>query len=488
MSHPSAERLALYAAMLRAKGLTPPHASAIARRPDPARAPLSFAQERLFFLELYEPGTALYNDALRVDLSGPLDVDALTRALARLGERHEILRTSLVLEGGGPLQRIQPSLALPWRVTDLSSEPAAEEHAAALVRAAAVRPFELETAPLWRAELLRLDPARHVLVLAMHHAISDGASMGVLFDDWSELYALETGLSEHELEPLPFQFGDYAAHERARHEPAREEEHLAHWRRVLAGELPTPAWPGGRGPARHRGGQVPLVLSPAYLARFEALARAHGLTTQQLALAGWFVLLGAASGLDDLRTGFASSLRHQRGLERQIGFFVQSLVLRTVTRPELGFLELARELGRHTLDALAHEALPWDRVVRALEPRGGPALAPVFFSHMRDAIRAPRFGTAGARFSFVDTGVARFELALVLHEGREGVHGFLEYDEECLAPEHARTLVADYGALLLRVLAMPEATVGELAPLVRARTTRARRAPLPFPIRTRKAQ
>jgi len=487
MPRPSPERLALLSAMLREKGLSAPRAGVLPRRADPARAPLSFAQERLYFLELYEPGTALYNDTLRVDLEGELDDDALARALTRLVERHEILRTSLVLEGGGPLQRIHPSVALPWTVTDLSTEPDPLARAAELARQEAARPFELEQAPLWRLRLLRLAPARHVLVLSMHHVVSDGVSMGVFLDDLSDLHALESGARERELEPLPFQFGDYAAHERASHDVAGEEQHLAYWRRALAGELPSIAWPGARGPACHRGGQVPLDFSPAFCARLAELARAHGLTTSQLALAAWFVLLGAASGLDDLRSGFASSLRHRRGLERQIGFFVQSLVLRATPRPEQEFLGLARELGQRTLEALAHESLPWDRVVHALERRDGPALAPVFFSHMRDAIRAPRLGAARARFAFVDPGVARFELALVLHEGADGLHGFLEHDEACVARASAELLAADYGALLTRVLALPEITLAELSPLVRVSLGRTRRAPLPFPIRTRKA-
>jgi hypothetical protein len=387
------------------------------------------------------------------------------------------------------VQRIQASCAAaPWTITDLAQEPDPAARAAELARAEAAQPFELDSAPLWRLRLLVLGHARHALVLTMHHAVSDGASMGVFFDDLSALYALECGASERELEPLPFQFGDYAAHERASYDAAREEEHLAYWRSALAGELPALALPGARGPARHRGGQVPLTLSHAFTTRLEHLARDHGLTTNQLALAAWFVVLGAACGLDDLRTGFAGSLRSQRGLERQIGFFVQSLVLRATTRPEQEFLALARELGQRTLAALAHEALPWDRVVRALERRPGPPLAPVFFSHMRDAIRAPRLGAARARFAFVDPGVARFELALVLHEGADGIHGFLEYDEERIARASAEALAADYGAVLTRVLGQPEARLDELARLVRVRAGSPRRAPIPFPIRTRKAQ
>lgn len=488
MALPSGDRLALLRAMLAQKGLAAPRAGAVPRRPDPGHAPLSAAQERLYFLELYEPGTALYNDALRFDLDGPLDREALTRALTRLVQRHEVLRTTFVLEGGAPRQRIHAALPLPLVVTDLSAEPDAEARAADLAHEDAARPFEPEHAPLWRLRLIALAPARHVLVLVMHHAISDGASIGVFSDDLARFHALESGASELEPEPLPFQPADHAAHERATHDATRDEEHLAFWRGALGGELCAYDWPGASGPAAHRGGQVPLHATPAFVHRLGEVARAHGLTSNHLSLAAWFVLLGAATGLDDLRTGFAGSLRTRRGLEGQLGFYVQSLVLRATVAPDTTFVELARELGRRSLEALAHADLPYDRVVHALERRDGPPLAPVFFSHMKDSIRAPRLGEARARWAFLDPGVARFDLALVLHEGEDGLRGFLEHDEARIDRLSATRLAEDYLALLGRALALPEASVAELAPLVRLRASRTRRAPLPFPVRTRKAR
>ena len=488
MSLPSGDRLALLRAMLAQKGLAAPRVGAVPRRADPGRAPLSAAQERLYFLELYEPGTALYNDSLRFDLRGPLALELLERALERLAQRHEVLRTTFALEDGGPRQRIHARLPLPLVVTDLSGDPEAEARASELARAEAAQPFDPEQGPLWRLRVLRLASERHVLVLTMHHAISDGASIGIFSDDLSLLYALESGTSDREPAPLPFQPADHAAHERATRDTARDEEHLAFWRGALGGELPAYDWPGASGPAARRGGQIPLHASPAFVHRLGEVARAHGLTSNHLSLAAWFVLLGAATGLDDLRTGFAGSLRTQRGLESQLGFYVQSLVLRATVTPDASFLELARELGRRSLEALAHAELPYDRVVNALERRDGAPLAPVFFSHMKDAIRAPRLGETRAGWSFVDPGVARFDLALVLHEGAEGLQGFLEHDEARVDRLAATLLAEDYLALLGRALALPEAPVDELARLVRARAARTRRAPLPFPVRTRKAR
>lgn len=488
MSLPSGDRLALLRAMLAQKGLATPRAGVVPRRADPTRAPLSAAQERLYFLELYEPGTALYNDALCFELEGTLDLGLLERALARLMQRHEVLRTTFALESGAPCQRIHAECALPYSVTDLCATPAAEARAAELARAAAAQPFELEHAPLWRFLVLVLAPDRHALVLVMHHAISDGASIGVLADDLTRFYALASGASESEPEPLPFQPADHAAHERATRSSARDEEHLAYWRAVLGDELPDFAWPGASGPATHRGGLIPLHASHAFVHHLETVARAHALTSNQLSLAAWFVLLSAATGLDDVRTGFAASARNHSGLERQLGFYVQSLVLRATVTPDTTFVELARELARRSLEALAHAELPYERVVQALERRDGPPLAPVFFSHMKAAIRAPEPGATRARWHFVDPGSARFDLALVLHEGPEGLQGFLEHDEARVDSLAAARLAEDYLALLTRALALPDAPVSELARLVRARATRTRRAPLPFPVRTRKAR
>lgn len=487
MALPSGERLALLRAMLAQKGLAAPLVGAVPRRPEPGCAPLSAAQERLYFLELYEPGTALYNDAYQFNLEGPLEREVLERALARLVQRHESLRTTFVLEDGGPRQRIGSGVPLPLVVSDLSGDSAADARAAELAREDAARPFEPEHA-LWRLRLSTLGPGRHALVLVMHHAISDGASIGVFSDDLARFYALESGTSELSPEPLPFQPADHAAHERVTRDTTRDEEHLAFWRGALGGELCAFDWPGASGPASHRGGQVPLHATPAFVQRLGEVARAHGLTSNHLSLAAWFVLLGAATGLDDLRTGFAGSLRTRRGLEGQLGFYVQSLVLRATVTPNMPFVELARELGRRSLEALAHADLSYDRVVNALERRDGPPLAPVFFSHMKDAIRAPRLGETRARWSFLDPGVARFDLALVLHEGEDGLQGFLEHDVARVDRLAATRLAEDYLALLTRALALPETTASELARLVRARAQRTRRAPLPFPVRTRKAR
>jgi hypothetical protein len=481
----SRERLALYRAALAGKGLAAPRAPLVPRRADATRAPLSFAQERLFFLELYEPGTALYNDCVSVHVEGELDVTRLARAFQALQARHEILRTTFALGATGPEQRVHAPSSLPAPLRVFEVEP---EGASAFAASEAARPFALESAPPWRAALARLGAHEWRLVVTMHHLLSDGATMGILFDELAELYA-QRALGAPELE-----FGDYAAWERAALDERRAADELAYWQAVLAGPLPRYTWRGAHGTATRRGGWIPLALSAAELAPVEALARSADATTNHVFLAAWLVALGAWSGSDDQRTGIACSLRTQRALEGLPGFFVQSLVLRTQLATAPDFTALVRTVRAAALEAQTHAQLPFDRVVRACEPRtagaAGVTLAPTFFSHMKDAIRAPRLAGAKTRWEFVDPGVARFELALVLHESAEGLSGILEHDEGVFTRASATRMAAEYARLLAAAALRPNAPLAELAAAAApppATSAEPRRAARALPVRARRA-
>jgi hypothetical protein len=463
MSRPSRDRLELLRATLAARGLAAPSASSVPPRADRERAPLSLAQERLYFLELYQPGTALHNDAVLVSVEGALELPRLARALAQVQERHEILRTAFTLGGDGPEQRIHPPGPLPLRWVDLCGESEPVELARALAREDARAPFDLERPGQWRVTLARIARDHWVLVLAMHHILSDGASMGLFFDELSALYADE----DAELDPLPVQFGDYAAWERARLDEGRAAELAAWWRTALAG-LPAAGWPAAGGArtqdGTQQGAQVPLELEEGCAERLGALARASQATTNQLLSAAWLALLGARSGTSDLCTGIASSLRQRPELRPLLGFFVQSLPLRVDAGGDPSFLELAGRVRAAALAALEHGELPFDRIARAAG-RGGPDGRPLFasfFSHMKDAIRAPALAGARSAWEFVDAGVARFELALVLHETGRALTGFLEYDLGVLAPAAAERLAGDYARIVQAVIARPEARLSEL--------------------------
>jgi condensation domain-containing protein len=463
----SSDRLALLRAALAEKGLAAPRAGALPRRATRGRAPLSSAQERLFFLELYEPGTALYNDALRVTLAGPLEPARLARAVADVAARHEILRTGFALGAEGPEQRIfegngecsVPELRVLGPLAD-------EAGALALAHAEACRPFELEQPP-WRVALAPLGEERWVLVLTMHHILSDGASMGLFLDELAARYSGGAAPA-----PLALQFGDFAAWERAQRDEARLAADRAYWRAALAGELTSARWSAAVGPASRTGAQARVELDAGALADLGALARGWQATSSQLLLAAWLALLAAESDATAPCTGIASSLRTRRELEPLIGFFVQSLPLRVELGGDPSFAELVERVRAAALAAQAHAALPFEEILAcaggaAAQGRKSAAPPQTFFSHMKDAIRAPALPGVEAGWEFVDAGVARFELALVLHESAAGLTGFLEHDLGLFPPAEGERLARAYERLVRAVSARPTERLSVLAPVRR---------------------
>lgn len=468
------ERLALLRKTLASKGLGLPQAAPIARRADRTVAPLSPAQERLWFLEAFAPGTALYNDAIAVDVQGPFDPARLRAALAVVAGRHEILRGTFEFGSNGARQRIAPAIDLPLVVQDLrgAAAPAAEAESHAV--ADARRPFALETELPWRVRLARVGEERWLLALTLHHIVSDGASCGILFD---ELGASYRGLP---LPELAVQFGDYAAWERGRAAEPRAEADVDWWADHLSAPLADLAWPGARGGATHAGGLVPIEVDGVLAGRLADFARVHGVTGNHVLLTAWLVLLARTAGTTDVRTGTAASLRSRPELAGLIGFLVETQCLRADLRGDPDFATLVGRVREQALEASRHDRAPFDRVARKV---AHAPLVQVFFSHMKDAIRAPDLAPARTTWRFLDPGVARFDLSLVLHETADGLTGFLEHDAGVLDAAAASGLARDYVALLESAIERPDARLSELAP-DRPRATRDRTS---LPIRPRRA-
>jgi hypothetical protein len=468
----SPERLALLRRTLASRGLGLPQTAPIARRVDRTLAPLSPPQERLWFLEAFEPGTALYNDALAVDVEGPLDPARLRTALGELSARHESLRATFESTAEGARQRIASTIELPFVFEDLRSGSDPAGLAEARARADAGRPFELEHAPAWRARLARIADDRWLLSLTMHHIVSDGASCGVFFDELGALYRGSAPLE------LAVQFGDYAAWERGRGDEARVAADVEWWTQHLRAPLPDLNWPGTPGSATHTGELVALELEAPLVERLAGFTRAQDATSNHVLLAAWLGLLATTTGVQDVRTGLAASLRSRPELYGLIGFFVETCCLRVDLSGDPTFSDVLTRVRELALEATRHERAPFDRVARAV---GHDPLIQVFFSHMKDAIRAPDLGPARTTWRFLDPGVARFDRSLVLHEGADRVHGFLEFDEGRLDRALATRLANDYVALLEAALTRPEQRLTELARS--AAPTRRGRPPLPVPPR-----
>ncbi|HEU4562015.1 MAG TPA: condensation domain-containing protein, partial [Longimicrobium sp.] len=345
--------------------------------------PLSFAQERLWFLDRLEPGSAVYNMPVAWRLGGVLDGAALEHALGEIVRRHEVLRTTFMEVDGSPVQAVAPFGGFTLRVDDLSGLGEADREAALGRRASeeARHPFDLSVGPLFRAALLRLGAEDHVLLLSMHHIVSDGWSMGVLFRELSALYAADREGGASPLAELPLQYADYAVWQREQLAGEVLERQLAYWRARLAAapellELPTDR---PRPPVQtYRGATVPVNFSPELLERLRALGRSEGATLYMTLLGAFQVLLSKYAGSEDVVVGSPIAGRTRKEVEELIGFFVNTLVLRTDLSGDPSFREVLRRARGVTLGAYEHQEVPFERLVAELQPERSLSHSPLF--------------------------------------------------------------------------------------------------------------
>jgi amino acid adenylation domain-containing protein len=368
------------AALQRGQGSRLPPLQPVARE---GELPLSFAQQRLWFLSRLEPQSSAYNVLAALHLEGAVDVAALEHGLAGLVRRHESLRTTFSSNEGRPLQVIAPSWQVAVEQVDLSALPQAERlpEARRRVSEAGERPFDLERGPLLRALLVRLGEREHVLLLSMHHVVSDGWSMGVLVREMAALYGEATTGVQATLAPLPVQYADYAAWQRDWLRGESLETQLAYWRQQLGGapralELPTDR-PRQR-VQTSRGAHLPVRLGRELTEALEALCRREGVTPFMALLAALQVLLSRYSGQDDVCVGSPVAGRGRVETEGLIGFFVNTLVLRTKLAGNPTFRELLGRVRESTLGAYAHQDVPFEKLVEALQPERDLSRTPLF--------------------------------------------------------------------------------------------------------------
>ncbi|WP_147451540.1 non-ribosomal peptide synthetase, partial [Corallococcus llansteffanensis] len=436
--------------------------------------PLSFSQQRLWFLHQLEPDNAAYNLPVALSLSGHLDVEALRRTFEFLVHRHESLRTTFGSEADLPIQLIHPPAAWKLEVEDLTSLPAEQRQAEALrlVSQEARSPFHLETGPLFRARLLRLDATEHVLLANMHHAISDAWSIGVMVREVAATYeALALGQSPS-LAPLSLQYTDYAVWQRGWLQGAVLQQQLGYWRQQLSGapaalELPTDR-PRPSAQSR-RGASLPLQLSQALTGSLKALAQREGVTPFMLLLAAFQSLLHRYSGQDDVLVGSPIAGRRHAELEGLIGFFVNTLVLRARMDANPSFRALLRQVKETTLGAYAHQDIPFEKLVEELKPRrdlGRTPLFQVMFALQNTPASELALPQLTLRPLSVEGHSAKFDLSLHMAEGPEGFTGTLVYSTDLFEPATAARMMAHLQVLLEGALASPDAPLAAL-PLLR---------------------
>ncbi|WP_030677332.1 non-ribosomal peptide synthase/polyketide synthase [Streptomyces sp. NRRL B-1347] len=430
--------------------------------------PLSYAQQRLWFLDRFEPGSTEYTTVSALRLRGALDEAALRTALDGLVARHEALRTTFAEQDGEARQIVGPPHGVDLRTDDLTG--AAADALDTLLEREAATPFDLSTGPLLRARLVRLADAEHVLVLALHHIVTDGWSFGVIGRDLGELYAAAREGRRPELPELPVRYADHAAWQRGRTDEAARQ--LAHWMHVLEGLAPLePPTDRPRPAVRTRDGAlVTFPLPAALVERLRARGREADATLYMTLLTACQVLLSRWTGQEDIAVGTVTAGRERAELHDVVGMFVNTLVLRGEVTPDQSFRRLLERARATTLDAFAHQDVPFERVVDAVRPERDTSRTPLFqvmVALHNLGTEAP--GLAGLDVEAITPPVrnATFDLAFDFVEHDGGVTGHLEYSTGLFDPGTAERLAAQLRLLLEAVAADPDQEVGAL-PLLTA--------------------
>ncbi|HID9489400.1 TPA: pyoverdine non-ribosomal peptide synthetase PvdD, partial [Pseudomonas aeruginosa] len=462
------ERKAL-AVLLKQQGVNLFEIAPVFKRQDGEPLRLSYAQERQWFLWQLEPESAAYHIPSVLRLRGRLDLDALQRSFDSLVARHETLRTRFRLDGDEARQEIAASMALPLDIVALGS---LEEGALARqVETTIARPFDLERGPLLRVSLLRLAEDDHVLVLVQHHIVSDGWSMQVMVEELVQLYAAYSRGLEVALPALPIQYADYALWQRSWMEAGEKERQLAYWTGLLGGEQPVLELPFDRPrPVRqsHRGAQFILELDIDLSQALRRVAQQEGATAFALLLASFQALLYRYSGQADIRVGVPIANRNRVETERLIGFFVNTQVLKADLDGRMGFDELLAQARQRALEAQAHQDLPFEQLVEALQPERSLSHNPLFqvlFNYQSEARgngQAFRFDELQMESVQFDSRTAQFDLTLDLTDEEQRFCAVFDYATDLFDASTVERLAGHWRNLLRGIVANPRQRLGEL--------------------------
>ena len=455
------------------------------------RLPLSFAQQRLWFIDQFEPGLSTYNIPGGLRLMGELDAEALASALDEVARRHEVLRTRFVALDGRAVQVVEPEMKLDMPVSDVRRLPREEREREArrLGGELAREPFDLSSLPLARAMLVRTGEQEHVLLFTMHHIVSDGWSVGVLARDVAALYRARLKGEAAALPELTIQYADYAVWQRGWLQGEVYETQLDYWKRQLAGEIPALQLPADRPrPALQtfRGSREQFAVPAAVAEGLKALARRENVTLFMLLLAALDALLYRYTGQRDIVVGTAIANRNRVELEGLLGFFINTLALRVKISDDQTFLELLARAREVCLGAYAHQDIPFEHLVEELQPERDLSRSP-FFQVMLVLQNAPvetmRLEGLTLDWFEVESETAKFDLTLSFIEtgmetGMEtggGINASLEYNSDLFERGAIRRLCAHFETLLAGVVENPQERIsclpllneGEQAQLVR---------------------
>ncbi len=432
--------------------------------------PLSFAQQRLWFLDQLESQSTIYNMPAAVRLIGHLDLAGLEMAVQEIVQRHEVLRTTFEIVNGAPTQVIAPTLKMSLSVVDLQALPVVAQSVEVqrLALEEAQSPFDLRNGPLLRVTLLRLVAEEHVLLVTMHHIVSDGWSMGIFIREFATLYEAFSMGGASPLPQLPIQYADFAHWQRQWLSGEVLENHLTYWKQQLTGappllELPTdrtrPPMP------TYWGTHYSFVLPKTLTERLNGLSQREGGTLFMTLLAAFVTLLSRYSDQEDIVVGSPIANRNRREIESLIGFFVNTLVLRTNLKGNPSFLELLQRVRQVALDAYAHQNLPFEQLVDALQPERNLSHSPLFqvMFVLQNApmgkLELPGLTLTPMAMEIV---TAKFDLTLSMTETDQGLRGTLEYNSDLFDRTTMTKMAKHFQTLLEAIVANPQQRISEL--------------------------
>jgi len=439
-----------------------------------AHMPLSFAQERLWFIDQWSPNSTAYHMPAAVRLTGRLDVSALERAFQEIVRRHEALRTTFLTAEGQPVQVIHAGVSLSMPLVDLSgwSESERENQVLQAMRAETQNPFDLTQGPLLRTKLLQLSDREYVLLLTMHHIVSDGWSMGVFVQEVAALYeAFATGQAS----PLPelvIQYADYAQWQRQWMQGNVFDGQLAYWKKQLGGSLPVLQLPTDfPRPALQtsRGASLQVHVPKELAEQLKELSRRVGATLFMTLVTAYKALLHRYTGQDDILVGTPIAGRTRTELEGLIGFFVNTLVLRTEVRGEMSVRELLACVRDVSLEAYAHQDLPFEKLVKELQPERDLSYSPLFqvlFVLQNTPREAVELSDLTLRMMEMESDTTKFDLSLSITDAEEGLLCRFEYNADLFTADTVGRMASQYQNLLAAISGDLDLPISKL-PLLR---------------------
>jgi natural product biosynthesis luciferase-like monooxygenase protein len=425
-------------------------------------APLSFAQQRIWFLHQLEPGSH-YNDHFDLRLRGPLDVQILERSINEIVRRHDTLRSSFAEIEGEPVQSVAAKLTISLPLNDVSHLPveAREQEAIRLAAEDCKQPFDLEQAPLFRASLVRLAPDDHLLILTFDHIIVDGWSHGVFLSELTQIYGAFLAARPSPLPELPIQYSDFAAWQQRWMKGDGITRDLEYWKQELKRvpellELPTDR-PRPRSQSFH-GARTSFTLDKQLVEDLTAVGRKQNCTLFMVLLAGFQTLLARLSGREDIVIGSPIANRNRPEVEPLIGSFMNTLALRGDLSGDPTFVELLKRARKMCLDAYAHQDLPFEKLVAELQPARNLSYSPIFqvmFILQNTPMPISRAGSLRFSQQDVDAGSSKLDLTLNLEETAQGCIGWLEYSTDLFDRSTIEQMITQFQTVLKSIVSDP---------------------------------